>query len=584
MARIPAITEGDVEAWVGARSFELGRDYAESGAIYEPRLQGTTLKARSSGQSGGPYRVRVSFDERGIAEAYCSCPVGADGHCKHIAALLLTWLASPDQFTALPETDAALEQRSKSELIALIKQMLRQEPDLELLLDTPLPVAAGRSQPVDPEMYRRQAAAAFRSADYEYGAEADLSARLLALTAIGEGFAEQRQFANAAAVYGAVAAEVLEHYESYEDEGGELGDVVRTCVDGLGASLGGVQDRGERETILRALFDVYTFDVDFGGVGLSDEVPGMILEQARTEERAMVAGWVRAALPEGGNFSATFARQTYGSFLLKLEADTLDDDAFLRICRETGRTTDLVDRLLALGRVEDAAHEASLAPDHILVDLAEIFVRHGQGETAERLVEARLAGSSDVRLIAWLRDRARAMGDLQAALQWATRFFHAQPSTTSYQEVRELARAQGAWEALRPELIAALKEPHRLYYLIQVYLDEGDVDAALAALPAITPQQIGSYYGATPHLQVAEAAEERRPAAARTIYQHHAEGLIERQGRDNYQQAARLLLKVRALSHALGDDEGWRGYIADLRARYNNRRALKEELARAGVE
>ena len=40
-----------------------------------------------------------------------------------------------------------LEQREKPELIAIITHMLRQEPDVQWLLTTPLPIATSRKEP-----------------------------------------------------------------------------------------------------------------------------------------------------------------------------------------------------------------------------------------------------------------------------------------------------------------------------------------------------------------------------------------------------------------------------------------------------
>jgi len=49
-----------------------------------------------------------------------------------------------------------LEQREKPELIAIIQHMLRQEPELQWLLMTPLPTASSRKSSLDPEVYRQQ--------------------------------------------------------------------------------------------------------------------------------------------------------------------------------------------------------------------------------------------------------------------------------------------------------------------------------------------------------------------------------------------------------------------------------------------
>ena len=78
----------------------------------------------------------MRLDARGIAEADCSCPVGADGYCKHTGAVLLAWRRRPEDFAEVEELDQALGRRSKEELIALVKQMLQHQPDLDVLLET----------------------------------------------------------------------------------------------------------------------------------------------------------------------------------------------------------------------------------------------------------------------------------------------------------------------------------------------------------------------------------------------------------------------------------------------------------------
>ena len=389
---IPKLSEEDVRSHVGSRSFERGYYYFRDGAIFDARCQGMTLKADCEGSQPQPYRVHVTFDPGGIQKAYCSCPVGGGGYCKHVAALLLTWLYRSSDFREVEELDTALERRSKGELIALIKQMLRRQPELEVLLETPLPTNGKRRAPVDPATYRRQAAAAFRHAGYERDAEEDIADDLDVIVEIGDGFVDQEDYVNAASVYQAVAQEVLSHYGEFEGEGGELGEVVNDCVEGLGRCLASIKDDPvAREGVLHALFNIYHFDVDFGGVGLSDEVPDLILKHATPEERCTVADWVRAVLPpkEKDSWSANWHRQRYGGFLLELEKDKLDDEAYLSICRKTGRLKDLVDRLLSLGQRNEASAEAEKAGDYDLLQLADIFVSYGHGETAEHLVAER---------------------------------------------------------------------------------------------------------------------------------------------------------------------------------------------------
>src|SRR5207248_10736176 len=139
MSTLPHLTARAVRAWVDDRSYDLGRKYYDDGALFDTRRQGSTLKAMCRGSSGGPYRVQAALGDDGVEKADCSCPVGDGGHCKHVAALLLAWARQPGSFREVEDTDAALQRRSKAELVALVKLMLRRQPELESLLETPLP-------------------------------------------------------------------------------------------------------------------------------------------------------------------------------------------------------------------------------------------------------------------------------------------------------------------------------------------------------------------------------------------------------------------------------------------------------------
>lgn len=88
----------------------------------------------------------------------------------------------------------------------------------------------------------------------------DVAQELLAITAIGDGFIRQGDYASAAAVYAPVAEEIIDAHELVGDDEGELSSVVTECVDGLRACLADEQDDATtRETVLKTLFAVYRF-------------------------------------------------------------------------------------------------------------------------------------------------------------------------------------------------------------------------------------------------------------------------------------------------------------------------------------
>jgi uncharacterized Zn finger protein len=587
MGKLPALTKADIERWVGSASFERGQGYFRHGYIFNARRQGQTLKAQCLGSQVQPYRVEVTLGSGGIERGNCSCPVGAGGRCKHAAALLLTWLTAPDDFQEVAELDTLLAQRSKTELISLLNKMLARYPDLEMLLERPTPAKAGDQPPLDPDLIRRQVRNAFQQVAGEWGAAYGLAQDLLELVDLGDGYVEQENWRDAATLYEVVIRETLENYGSVEDEEGALHEVVNRCVGGLGECLDAVGDSLQRETILHALFDTYRWDVGYGGIDMGYEAPDIILQHATPGEREMMVKWVQAAMPNGDAWSDNYHRQIYGGLILELEADKLDDETFLRVCRETGRLNDLVNRLLGLGRVNEATTEARQANDFPLLGLAPIFIAHARGDLIEGIVRDRLPRTQDSRLAEWLCARYQERGDLAKALPLQESLFWQHRTTDGYEKVKALAQPLGAWEGLRPKIIARLRSEKQYGLLTQVYLLEDEIDQALETLPLSRSSGQGWWsYGAvgqTLAIQVARAAESRRPRQAIQLYLDEVTQLISARSRGTYAQAATYLLRVRDLYQGLGEMETWQALIRSTREQNRRLPALQDELTKAGL-
>jgi uncharacterized Zn finger protein len=594
MSTIPTINEEYIRALVGEASFQRGQQYYRGGAIFETRQQGMTLKARCEGSRSAAYRVEVTFNSKEIDSTDCSCPIG--GYCKHVVALLLTWLHSPEEFTEQQDIDAVLEGRSKAELISLIKLMLRKEPELEWLLETTQPAGEKGSAAANTEIYRRQVEAVFKHGGNDWDAAYSIADEVYSIKDIADDFAQQQDYASATTVYEKIVMGVIENVNSYQDDDGDLRGVIRACADELGECLQNVgqeDDKATREKIIRTLFEIYRFDADSGGIGVGDEVPDLLLEQTTDEEKATIAGWVRESLSKitGTSWSDQFHRQWYGSFLLELEAGKLDDEAYLRMCKETDRIHDMVNRLLDLGRVDEAVKEAEHVSDYDLLSMGDIFVRHGHEAIAERMMRERSRRSDDTRLLEWLKKHYFARNDLVATLELALDLFRKQPPVLAYyQEIRGLAQQFGRWENIRPTLLAHLQQSQNIHLLIQIALDEGEIDKAIELVKSRQKSESASSsgfgYGYTYGvgaiaIEVAKAAEEVRPRAAIEIYQKYSERLIAQRGRSSYQEACQYLLRVRDIYHELGENETWTNYVTKLRDSNRMLRALKEEMTAA---
>ncbi|HMA83716.1 MAG TPA: SWIM zinc finger family protein [Candidatus Thermoplasmatota archaeon] len=575
------ISDDDIRQWVSSKSYERGFRYYKNNVVDDAKRQEMMIKAYCHGSMPQPYRVSVQFDADGIAEADCSCPVGSGGHCKHVAALLLTYLNDSDEFREIEEVDEILEHRSKEDLIYLIKEMLDRRPELENLLEVVLPVDRLDEETIDPVSYRNLAASAFHQSQYSWYGERGIADQLHSIIRMGAEFIDKNENQNAAIVYEQVALEVIDNYEMIGDEEGEIGSVVNACVEKLGECLSEISELEVRERIIMTLFDIYEFDVEFGGVGLSDEVPDVILDAATSQEKEMVAKRLSALLSteKKDDWGSSWHRRAYGGFLLDLKKDRLTDDEYMKICRMADRTIDLVDKLLSKDQVNEAIIEAKDTSDYDLLSIADVFVNHNHGKIAKELIEKRLNRSDDDRLLNWLKTNAETEGDFSQALQLSMTLFQNHKSLSTYQDLRRIAQKLNKWDSLRKELIKNLSDEKQYELLTRIYMDEKHIDLALKTVKQIPMDRWN--FPRFLLIEVAKASEQTKPFESIRLYSQMAEHFIELRGRNNYQTACTYLSKAKRVYQQINDIQQWNVYIESLRDEHDNLPAFLDELSKA---
>ena len=485
---------------------------------------------------------------------------------------------------------------------------------------------AQRILSVNPITYRRQVADAFQRDTPR------ITQELLTVKHTADRLAQQGDVLGAATIFETLVTEIFEQshlyydearYDDYYEEEGYypeeegLEGLVGECIEALGSYLAGEQiDRVARAKSIAVLLAVYRRDLHADNShGFAERAAHQLVRYATPLERQTIAEGIRETLADKEKTVTGLVRQAYGKFWLDLQNEALDDEAYLHICRETGRTADLVDRLLTLGRIDEAAQETRRADDYSLLGLANLFIQHGQDAVAERLVKARISGpippardtvglvlrsqagraeeeKPDWRVLEWLQKYYRDRGNHAAELEMAETLFRTQSSLKRYQELRVLSGRLTRWEDLRRELLAFLEQTRNTSLLIQIALDEGDIDQALQRLQETAKKdgygytysdRYGFYGYSDVAFEVARATEETRPHAAIELYRQFAERLIAMRDRKRYELACTYLVKVRALYEKLGESEAWTSYMTALREQNRNLRALKEELANAGL-
>lgn len=176
------LTEEIIRGRASDQSYEKGRSYFRSGAIYNPSRQptasGVVLTAQCEGSSAPSYRLRVELDAGGICSASCTCPYDWGGDCKHIVALLLMYLHKRDEFSEHQGVGNLLADMEKDSLVALIHHLVERDPDLydEIEMAIPMvnvgksksPSTKGKRQTqVSEQTYRKQVRRILKQSRYE---------------------------------------------------------------------------------------------------------------------------------------------------------------------------------------------------------------------------------------------------------------------------------------------------------------------------------------------------------------------------------------------------------------------------------
>ncbi|HAE82997.1 MAG TPA: hypothetical protein DCK85_06375 [Ktedonobacter sp.] len=227
-----------------------------------------------------------------------------------------------------------LRKKSHEELLFVVEQLLERKPDIgpliELLIELPFTNASqagnipgkGGSRTLDLSSIHKQVEAALRYAGGGYKSVFLMAEELSRLCGIGDDFAEAGEWANAQAVYAAITGEAIARYEELEDEC-QIAEVIDDCTEGLAICLDTQRDLPEeerlsdasREELLTALFAIWTFGQDYGGI--NTDVVDTIASNVTNDERTMVEGWLQQELH--AKQESKWRTQGLESFLVKLK-------------------------------------------------------------------------------------------------------------------------------------------------------------------------------------------------------------------------------------------------------------------------
>ncbi len=173
----PRLTKSSARVGATPKSFTRGLELYRADAISNAALQGNLLRAHCEGAMAPYYHVSATLDDAGVSAADCTCEYEYGGYCKHIIALLLTYIHKPKLFAPRPSAKELLKDLSRADLAALVTKLLEREPELYDWVETLTAAPASKTQTarkkkVDTEIYRRQARNVLHSRDGVRASEA----------------------------------------------------------------------------------------------------------------------------------------------------------------------------------------------------------------------------------------------------------------------------------------------------------------------------------------------------------------------------------------------------------------------------
>lgn len=579
----------DIAGLVGSGSFARGRSYHRQGRIVDPYIEAGTLRARCEGSLPVPYQVSARVERGRLVESHCNCPVGGGGTCKHVVALLLGWIDNPERFVRREPLANRLETLDREALVALLVDVVRHYPEAEELISISAQLYS--SDGVDPESIHAYVARAFEENAHAYdwyGSSRATAPQLEKILSGGRALLAREAWAQTAHYYRTVLDAILKHYAFEEDPEGYLAGIVYQVVEALGEVIPMLESPDHRAATFDSLIELFIFDIDQGGGGLADLTDDLLLDDTTPAERARLVHRVEEALArlpadDHSPYSSTWKRETYGEMLLALQEDTLDDEAFLALCRRTNQYGELVARLLELDRVEEALEAGRSLSEYKLLSLAEIFVSKGHESKIERVIWERAGTSNDRRLDEWLKQFALRHEDWPRAFEYSRHMFGRTPTLAGYRELKALADRLGRWSEIQPELVAMAEKYPNPMLLIQLMLEEGEIDRALELWHGNSrPRGFGVNSPEVWH-RLVEAARESRPAAAIRLYREQIDTLIGHRQRPSYADAAALMHELRPLVEREESRAEWRSYLDDVRNQKPRLPALLDEMKKAGL-
>lgn len=578
MSTLPKLTESAIRSRASAQSWARGRDYFDSNSVDKLIWRDGVLTADVQGSEYAPYHVEISFDERRVGYADCTCPYDQGGDCKHIIAVLLHLVHQRDLIEDRPPLSDLIAPLDRDQLASLLTQLTVLSPhlinEIEQLLPKNTATTSASSPPsvpksapptIDTALLKRQIKADLRaSINTGYGSwgedlyDSDLGAALQPGLQMVHAHLESGDARSALVLLEAITnawqdgidsldEEIVDMFEDVDvDFTTELGELWAEAL--LLADL----DPDEREDWVETLDEMT--DLIFGGDSLLIAVTAAEQGWDYPPLQAAMAGQITekgAWEDEAPDFANELAL-----IRLRILARRDEAEAYLNLAQAEGQFMLYLQMLVQQGNSDKALAEAleALTQPTQVHALAKTLVEHGHPLKAIQLAQHGLELGEDqgkAQLAAWLRDLANTSGQPELALSSAQQALTYEVSLENYLALQTIAGSN--WASLRPEMIDIVSRSRFIQGKVDIYLHEGMHSEAIE-----TVDQNRWYYRID---KVIEAVKSSHPDWAFKQCRQNAEAIMDAKEADKYGVAVEWLRRGRDILLTAGQQQEWSLYL-----------------------
>jgi uncharacterized Zn finger protein len=580
MTETPKITLQDIKDRCDPKIFQRGKAYYEEGAIKKPKCDGNEIRARCLGSYSQPYRVSVQLGDEGIVWAECDCPYDYGGDCKHIVALLLTYMYQPMQFAELSPTTTStpqksnhpLNSRTKSELITIIEQMVKQYPDLQRIVDNPTP-------PAFDVPYRQKLRQAARHYANRLN-EQEAALQITAIATVADQFAESGEWEKAINLYCAILEEfVVSIVPSFSFQG-FFALAINAVVQSVERCFEHITETSMRSSLLNALVGLWIWQVrrDKPGVGLDAHV--LLYATIQAQDVPAIHAQIKA---QDGFLRHESQRAKHHDFIKVIDQIHVKNiDGLIAELSKQGMIHAFIKRLLMMGQVDVVGKVLDLSQGVARVNGLRVIWKSGHEELALQLAKDGMASYLDGDVIEWVLKMCRKHDSYQqVVLEWLLWQVRYTRNIQHYQDLKASATKLNVWGEFCQQVIDDIQASGDYALLIDIYLHDEQWDKAWKILPKA--MSFPEEDNAGLDLTVAQMTRYEYPERAIPVYMKYVHRHIQQRTREQYVVATTLLIAVMECYEQLDEFEKWEKVIKSIRAEYKLLRALHEELKRCGL-